>query len=304
MPIRVPDHLPGRPILEQEGVRVMDRSTAIRQDIRPLRMGLLNLMPNRVETEVQFARMLAGSPLQIDLTLVRLKTHQATERSQPHLDAFYADWEVLKEHRMDGLLVTGAPLGMVPYGDIHYWDELQDLFRWTTSHVHAPLFVCWAAMAALHFFHGVDKHQLEKKAFGVFPHRNHDLASPYLAGLGADVPMPVSRWTSLMSSDIETMGALRMLLRSDVTGPGLIEEPARRRLYMLNHLEYDRATLRNEYQRDLGRGQSPQLPEGYFPGDNPQEMPLHSWKPYGHLFFANWVNEIYQTVPFDWIDAK
>lgn len=304
MPIRIPDDLPGRPTLEGEGVRVMDRSTAIRQDIRPLKVGLLNLMPNRVETEVQFARMLAGSPLQLDLTLVRLKTHQPTERSQPHLDAFYRDWDALRDQRFDGLVVTGAPLGMVPYEDIHYWEELKGLLEWTSTHVHSSLFVCWGAMAALHHFHGIDKFKLEKKAFGVFPHTNHQLRSPFLAGLGHEVPMPVSRWTSLRGADFEDAEKLDVLLSSEVTGPGLIEEPAKRRLFMLNHLEYDRATLREEYQRDLGRGEEPQLPAGYFPSDDPSQMPLHSWKPYGHLFFTNWVNEIYQTVPFDWTADK
>ncbi|GGY43953.1 homoserine O-succinyltransferase [Parvularcula lutaonensis] len=304
MPIRIPDNLPARPILEGEGVRVMSRSTAIRQDIRPLRIGLLNLMPNRPETETQFARLLGGSPLQIELSLVRLKSHQPTERSAAHLDAFYRDWEELKEERFDGFIVTGAPLGMVPFEEVTYWAELTALLDWTEDHVFAPVFVCWGAMAAMHYFHGIDRTRLERKAFGVYQHTNHKTGSPYLTGLGAEVPMPVSRWTTIDAAAVEGNDAFDVLLSSEETGIGLIEEPAKRRLYILNHLEYDRATLREEYKRDLERGEEPSLPAGYFPGDDPSQMPLHSWKPYGHLFFTNWVHEIYQNVPFEWTSTE
>lgn len=300
MPIRIPDDLPARPILEEEGVRVMSRSTAIRQDIRPLRIGLLNLMPNRPETETQFARLIGSSPLQIELSLVRLTSHQPTERSAAHLDAFYHDWDALRAERFDGFIVTGAPLGMVAFEEVTYWQELTALLDWTESHVFAPLFVCWGAMAAMHHFHGIDRTRLDQKAFGVFPHTNHELRSPYLVGLGAEVPMPVSRWTTIDRAAVDGRDAFRVLLSSTQTGAGLIEEPERRRLYMLNHLEYDRASLREEYKRDLARGEGPALPEGYFPADDPSKLPLHSWKPYGHLFFTNWVHEIYQNVPFDW----
>lgn len=278
----------------------MTRSTAIRQDIRPLQIGLLNLMPNRVETEVQFARLLAGSPLQIELTLVRLASHQPTARSRPHLDAFYRDWEALKGSRFDGFLVTGAPLGMVPFEDVTYWEELKALLDWTASHVHSTLFVCWGAMAALHHFHGVERTRLDRKAFGVFTHTNHDRRSPWLTGLGAEVPMPVSRWTTIPSEAAAETPGLKLLLSSKATGAGLIEESGARRLYMLNHLEYERSTLRDEYRRDRENGEEVELPAGYFPRDDPEREPFQSWKPHGHLFFANWVNEIYQTVPYDW----
>ncbi|NNU15386.1 homoserine O-succinyltransferase [Parvularcula sp. ZS-1/3] len=303
MPIRIPDDLPGRPTLEEEGVRVMDRSTAIRQDIRPLRIGLLNLMPNRVETEVQFARLLGASPLQIELTLVRLAAHQPTDRSRPHLDAFYRDWDELKDEKFDGFLITGAPLGMVPYEEITYWEELKTLLDWTETHVFAPLFVCWGAMAALHHFHGIAKEKLEEKASGVFPHTNHDITSPWLAGLGQEVPMPVSRWTTIPSASIEASDKLRMLLSSEATGAGLIEEPATRRLYMLNHLEYEAESLKEEYERDLAKGEPAKVPVNYFDGDDSKARPRHRWKPHGHLFYAGWVNEIYQAVPFDWTET-
>lgn len=298
MPIRVPNNLPARSILEREGVRVMDEATAIRQDIRPLRIGLLNLMPNKIETETQFARLIGATPLQIDLTLVHPTSHVSKSTPRAHLEAFYRTWTEVCAEKFDGFLITGAPLGMIPFEDVGYWPELVAIFDWTRSNVHAPFFVCWGAMAALYHFHGISKMKLPKKLSGVFPHENHQPGCRWLIGFDDTVSMPVSRWTRIDGADVACTEGLRILLQHDLTGPGLIDERSARRLYMMNHLEYEADTLAAEYQRDAASG-SPDVPEDYFPGDDPAVRPRSRWRAHGHLLVSNWINEIYQTTPYN-----
>ena len=226
---------------------VMDESVAIRQDIRPLHIGLLNLMPNKIATETQIARLIGATPLQIELSLVRIGSHQARNTPQEHLIDFYHTWEEVRHRKFDGFIITGAPIETLPYEEVTYWRELREIFDWTTTHVHSPFFICWGAMAAIYHFHGVPKHLLKKKAFGVYRHRNLNPASPYLAGFSDDFSITVSRWTEVLRSDLKPEMNLEVLMESDETGLCMVAEKKGNRLYVFNHVEYDSTTLADEY---------------------------------------------------------
>ena len=299
MPIRIPDRLPAREILVKEGVMVMDESVAIRQDVRPLQIGLLNLMPNKIATETQLARLIGSTPLQVDLTLVRIGSHQARNTAEDHLIAFYETWEEVRHRKFDGFIITGAPIETLPYEQVTYWKELQSIFDWTTTHVHSPFFICWGAMAALYHFHGVPKHLLEKKAFGIYRHRNLSPASPYLAGFSDDFAISVSRWTEIRRADLKPEMKLELLMESDETGLCLLAEQTGNRLYIFNHVEYDSTTLADEYERDVKAGTPIALPANYFPDNDPDRRPLNRWRSHAFLLFGNWINRVYQTTPFE-----
>ncbi|WP_420960575.1 homoserine O-succinyltransferase [Brucella sp. IR073] len=299
MPIKIPNELPAREVLVREGVAVMDERTALRQDIRPLQIGLLNLMPNKIRAETQFARLIGASPLQVELTLVRIGNHKAKNTPEEHLIAFYQTWEEIADRKFDGFIVTGAPIELLPFEDVAYWDELTRIFDWTTTNTHSAFFICWGAMAAAWHFHRLPKYTLERKAFGVFRHRNNAPASPYLAGFSDDFSIPVSRWTEVRAGDIPLGSGLDVLIESDETGPCLITEPTGNRLYMFNHIEYDSTSLKEEYDRDVAAGVPVELPHGYFPGDNPLHPPLNRWRSHAHLLFGNWINQVYQTTEYD-----
>lgn len=293
VPIRIADTLPARRTLEAEGVIVMSESEAARQDIRPLRIALLNLMPDKITTETQIARLLGATPLQIELELVRLSGHVSKTTSAGHLSEFYRPFHDVADERFDGLIVTGAPVETMDYGDVTYWEELSRIFAWSQSHCHRLLTICWGAMAALQHFHGVPKHALGAKAHGVFDHDNRRPSSPWLRGLSDVVPVPVSRWSEIRREDLPPQ--LTLLLDSAEVGPCLIDDPAQKALHMLNHLEYDTLTLDTEYRRDGERV----LPRHYYPGDDPAQLPRNTWRTHGHQLFGNWINEVYQTTPFD-----
>lgn len=299
MPIRIPDKLPARDVLVKEGVMVMDESVAIRQDIRPLQIGLLNLMPNKIATETQIARLVGATPLQVELTLVRIGSHEAKNTSQEHLINFYHTWEEVKHRRFDGFIITGAPIETLPYEEVTYWRELTGIFDWTRTHVHSPFFICWGAMAALNHFHGVPKHELAAKAFGVFRHRNLSPASPYLAGFSDDFAISVSRWTEIRRADLRAGMGLEVLMESDETGLCLLSERQGNRLYIFNHVEYDSGTLAEEYFRDVKAGTPIRPPANYFPANDPARPPLNRWRSHAFLLFGNWINRVYQTTPFD-----
>lgn len=298
MPIRIPDTLPACETLVKEGVAILRESDAVRQDIRPLQIGLLNLMPNKIRTETQIARLLGASPLQIELTLVRVGGHMPRNTSQEHLISFYQTWEEIRDRKFDGFIITGAPVEKLPFEEVTYWDELARIFDWTKTHVHSPLYICWGAMAAAWYFHKVPKHALEAKAFGVFEHVNLDPASPYLSGFSDEFSIPVSRWTEVRREDVLAAGNLRLLIESEATGPCLLEDPARRSLYMFNHIEYDSFSLKEEFDRDREQGKPIQVPYGYYPEDDPARQPRNRWRSHAHLLFGNWINQTYQTTPF------
>jgi homoserine O-succinyltransferase/O-acetyltransferase len=299
MPIRIPNDLPARRILEAEGVMVLAESTAERQDIRTLQIGLLNLMPNKIRTETQFARLVGATPLQIELTLVRMTNHQPKNTPPEHLLNFYETFENVKSKHFDGLIITGAPIELMPFEQVTYWDELTDVFNWTQTNVHSTMAICWGAQAALHHWHKVPKHELEQKAFGVFPHTNRVPASPYLRGFSDDFAMPVSRWTEVRKEDLPRNKDLEILIDSEEKGLCLINDPAHRSLYMFNHIEYETTSLAEEYFRDVDAGKTINMPFQYFPADNPKLPPQNRWRSHAHLLFGNWINEVYQTTPFE-----
>jgi len=299
MPIRIPETLPAYDILTQEGVSVMSGAQAARQDIRPLHIGLLNLMPKKIQTETQFARLIGATPLQIELTLIRMSAHQSRNTSPQHMESFYQPFQKVKERKLDGLIITGAPIEHLPFQDVTYWSEMQEVIDWTQNHVHSTFGVCWGGMAMLYQLHGIDKHMLDNKAFGCFRQKNLAPASPYLRGFSDDFVIPVSRWTEMRQTEIDNAGGLETLVGSDMAGPCLIEDRAHRALYIFNHFEYDRDTLKQEYDRDIANGTPINIPQNYYRGDDPSKPPENRWRSHGHLLYGNWINEIYQTTPFD-----
>ncbi|MBM7068475.1 homoserine O-succinyltransferase [Actibacterium sp. 188UL27-1] len=299
MPITLPDTLPAYRALSDEGVMVMAAGRARNQDIRPLRIALLNLMPKKIQTETQFARLIGATPLQIELHLIRMTEHQAKTTNAAHMDEFYRPFADVRDQKYDGLIITGAPIEHLPYSEVTYWDELKQVMDWTQTNVHATFGVCWGGMAMISHFHGVDKHMLGEKAFGCFKHRNLDPTSPYLRGFSDEFVIPVSRWTEIREPEIEAAPGLRTLLGSDQVGPCLVEDPTHRALYIFNHFEYDSDTLKDEYDRDAANGKPVKVPRNYYPDDNPANAPLNRWRSHAHLLYGNWISEVYLTTPFD-----
>jgi homoserine O-succinyltransferase len=298
MPIKVPDALPAAETLTREGVAVMRETDAVRQDIRPLQIGLLNLMPNKVRTETQIARLIGASPLQVELTLVRIGGHTPKNTSQEHLISFYQTWEEIRDRKFDGFIVTGAPVELLPFEQVTYWNELTRIFDWTRTNVHSPFFICWGAMAAAWHLHGLPKYELKRKAFGVFRQRNLVPASPFLAGFSDDFLIPVSRWTEVHREDVAMRPQLDLLVDCERTGPCLLQHAPSRGLFMFNHVEYDSLSLKEEFERDRAQNVPIEVPHNYFPGDDPARPPLNRWRSHAHLLFGNWINQTYQTTPY------
>jgi homoserine O-succinyltransferase/O-acetyltransferase len=302
MPIRIPADLPAHDVLKREGVMVMSQETAERQDIRPLQIGLLNLMPKKAQTETQFARLIGATPLQIDLTLIRMSEHQSKNTSPAHLEAFYQPFTQARARRFDGFIITGAPIEHLDFEAVSYWDELREIFDWTQTNVHRTMGVCWGGMAMLHHFWGVPKHALPAKAFGCYRHQALQPPSPYLTGFSDSFLVPVSRWTEIRAEDVALHPDLALLITSPEVGPCLIDDPRHRALYMLNHLEYDSTTLKDEYDRDVQGGGPIVAPVNYFPEDNPRQQPENRWRSHAALLYGNWINQIYQSTPYDLAD--
>ncbi|MEL6690210.1 MAG: homoserine O-succinyltransferase [Pseudomonadota bacterium] len=302
MPIKLPSDLPAYDVLSREGVMVMDEGEASRQDIRPLKIGLLNLMPKKIQTENQFARLIGATPLQIEFHLIRMSEHYSKNTAPEHMEAFYRPFQAVKEEKFDGLIITGAPIEHLDFQDVTYWDELTEVMNWTQTHVHSTFGVCWGGMAMIHHFHDVKKHLLDQKLFGCYRHMNFAPESPYLRGFSDDLAMPVSRWTEMKKEEIEAAG-LPILLHSDSVGPALVEDPAHRAIYVFNHFEYDSTTLAEEYERDLAsnqvEGAQIELPVDYFPNNDPTSKPQNRWRSHAHLLYGNWLSEIYLTTPYD-----
>jgi homoserine O-succinyltransferase len=298
MPITIPVTLPAYDVLSSEGVMVLSDTQAARQDIRPLRIGLLNLMPKKIQTENQFARLIGATPLQIDLTLIRMSEHQTKNTAAAHMEEFYKSFQEVKDEKFDGLIITGAPIEHLPFQDVTYWDELIQVMEWTQTNVHSTFGVCWGAMAMINHFHGVEKHMLDYKAFGCFRHSNLDPSSPYLRGFSDDCVIPVSRWTEMRKAEIDAAG-LHTLIDSTDAGPALIEDPDHRALYIFNHFEYDSGTLKEEYDRDVAVNTPINVPMNYYPNDDPTSQPQNRWRSHAHLLYGNWINQIYQTTQYD-----
>lgn len=301
MPIKIPDDLPARRKLEAEGVVVMRAADAVRQDIRPLRIGLLNLMPNKITTETQIARLLGATPLQIELSLVQITDHAPRNTPAEHMLSFYRPWEEVKDERFDGFIITGAPVERLPFEQVTYWDELRRIFDWTQTHVHRGLNICWAAQAAVHHFHGMQKYDLPAKAFGIYRHQAPPASapSPYLRGLADEFAVPVSRWSEVRKEEIPADSGIVVLAENAETGLCVLDDTRHRAVHIFNHLEYDTQSLGDEYFRDVSAGLDVPVPVDYFRNDDPAEPAVNSWRGSAHILFGNWVNEIYQTVPFD-----
>ncbi|SDW48550.1 homoserine O-succinyltransferase [Ruegeria halocynthiae] len=299
MPIKIPSDLPAFDVLTNEGVMVMAEDHAARQDIRPLRIGLLNLMPKKIQTENQFARLIGATPLQIELSLIRMTEHQTKNTAAEHMAEFYHPFQEIKDQKFDGLIITGAPIEHLDFADVTYWDEIREVFEWTQTNVHSTFGVCWGGMAMINHFHDVKKHMLDAKAFGCFRHRNLAPASPFLRGFSDDCVIPVSRWTEMRQYEIDAAPDLITLLGSDDVGPCLIEDPAHRALYIFNHFEYDSDTLKQEYDRDVANNTPINVPMNYYPDDDPSQHPQNRWRSHAHLLYGNWINAMYQTTPFD-----
>ena len=302
MPIRIPNDLPAFEKLQQEGVRLIGENEALRQDVRPMQVALLNLMPEKPKTETQLARLLGATPLQVELTLLTTSTYRPNTVPLSHLQSFYKTWDEVRDRKFDGLIITGAPVEMLPFQEVKYWRELTELLDWSRSHVHSSFHICWGAQAALYHFHGVPKHILPTKRFGIYNHfvvEQHDSKrAPLMRGLDDYFSVPVSRHTEVRASDLPAAAGLEVLARSNAAGLCLLHEPAYRTVYMFNHLEYDSLTLHDEYCRDRATRADVSLPANYYPDDDPNKPPRNCWRAYAHLLFGNWINEMYQTTPF------
>jgi homoserine O-succinyltransferase len=275
----------------------MDSSRAARQDIRPLQIGLLNLMPNKERTETQFARLIGSTPLQIDMTLVRVSDHKSKNTSEDYLKTFYSTWEEVRERKFDGFVVTGAPVANMPFEEVRYWSEMLEIMAWTETNVHQTMFICWGAQAALHHFHKARRYRMDRKAFGVFRHKLVGAPNPWLRGFSDSPMIPVSRYNDIdrasLSKDLE------ILIDNDEIGVCMLRDKARRALYMLNHLEYDNRSLADEYERDIKAGLDTAPPVNLFPNGDTTVEPENRWRSHAHLLFQNWINEIYQTTPYE-----
>jgi len=301
MPIKIPENLPAYDVLTHEGVMVMPENQASRQDIRPLRIALLNLMPRKIQTEIQFSRLIGATPLQIELTLIRMSDHQSKTTAAEHMTSFYRPFNEIAAsgEKFDGLIITGAPIEHLPFEEVTYWGELRQIIDWTQTHVHSTFGVCWGAMAMIYHLHRINKRMLDAKAFGCFRHDNLDPASPYLRGFSDNFVIPVSRWTEIEQKDVDAHPDLKTLLGSAEVGPCLIEDAKHRALYIFNHFEYDSDTLKQEYDRDVSDGTPINVPQNYYPDDDPSQPPLNRWRSHAHLLYGNWVNLIYQSTPYD-----
>ena len=299
MPLNLPDKLPAIELLKEENIFVIDTSRATQQDIRPLRIVILNLMPLKITTETDLVRLLSNTPLQVEISFMKIKSHTSKNTPIEHMKTFYTDFDQMRHEKYDGMIITGAPVEQMDFEEVTYWDELTRVFDWTQTHVHSTFGVCWGGMAMAWHFHGLEKHMLDHKAFGCLRHRNLAPSSPYLRGFSDDVLVPVSRWTEVRQDEVDARPALKTLIASDQAGPCLLEDAGHRALYVFNHFEYDSTTLKDEYDRDVVAGKPIDVPENYYPDDDPSQPPSNRWRSHAHLLYGNWINEIYQTTEYD-----
>jgi len=298
MPIKIPDKLPARKILLKESIDVIDKSLAVKQDIRPLKFLLLNLMPKKINTEIQFARLIGASPLQIELTLMTTKSYKPKNTENDYLIEFYKTLDDVKNNFYDVLIVTGAPVEQLAFEDVKYWDELLNILEWSRKNIFRRIGICWGAQVLLKVFHNVSKHQLKNKMFGIFDHQLSENNNRLLHGFTDYFPMPVSRFTENKTNELLAKG-LEILAISDKSGVGMARCPQSKDLFILNHLEYDANTLNEEFLRDKAENIEIVRPENYFPQNDTSKKPINRWRPYAFLLFANFINEVYQDVPFD-----
>lgn len=300
MPVKIPDNLPAVQVLNNENIFVMTEKRATGQDIRPLHVAILNLMPTKEVTETQLLRVIGNTPLQIEVVFLRTATHNSKNTSTEHLDAFYQTFDEVRDRKFDGLVITGAPVEQLEFEEVDYWAELTRIIDWAEKHVFSTLYICWAAQAGLYYHYGVPKYQLEKKCFGVFRHRVLCPNHPLMRGFDTTFHAPHSRHTEVRAEDIERVDDLILLSVSDRAGVYIVADKSGKRVFVTGHSEYDPNTLKLEYERDRARGLDIQVPYHYFPNDDPTQPPNVRWRAHSNLLFQNWLNYcVYQETPYD-----
>ncbi len=305
MPIKIPNDLPAVKVLNDENIFVMTETRAITQDIRPLKILLLNLMPKKIETETQLSRLLGNSPLQVDLELIHTKSHKSKNTSAEHLLSFYKTFDDVKHKTFDGMIITGAPVEQMPFEEVEYWQELCEIMEWTKTNVHSTFHICWGAQAGLYYHFGIDKKPLDKKMFGVFPHTVDYKRSILFRGFDDVFMVPHSRHTTVDIEDVKKCSDIKILASSDEAGIYAMATAEGKQIFITGHSEYDAVTLANEYFRDLNEGKPIEIPKNYFPNDNPENAPLVTWRSHANLLYSNWLNYfVYQTTPYDIEEIK
>ncbi len=305
MPLNLPDTLPAIELLLEENIFVLDETRASHQDIRPLKLLILNLMPLKVATETDLFRLLSNSPLQIEIDLLKIKGHTPKNTPQEHMKSFYKDFDELRKNKYDGMIITGAPVETLPFEKVDYWNEMKEILDWATHNVTSSLFICWAAQAALFHYYGVPKHPLEKKQFGVFKHTFTDWRLPIFRGFDDEFYVPHSRHTEVREEDIKKVKELEIIAHSKDAGVNMVIAHGGRQFFVTGHSEYSRLTLENEYKRDLSRNLPIEVPLNYYPDDNPEKEPVMKWRSAANLMFSNWLNYyVYQQTPYNLDEIK
>jgi len=300
MPIKIPDNLPAFKTLSKENIFTITEDNAFHQDIRPLKIIILNLMPTKIETETQILRLLGNSPLQIDIVLLHPKSHASKNISEEHLIKFYNTFDEIKDLKFDGMIITGAPIESVPFEEVDYWEELKQIMEWSVRNVYSTLHICWGAQAGLHYHFGVQKHKLDNKMFGVFKHRITQQNIKLLSGFDDEFYAPHSRHTGIEKADIDKIDELEILSESDKAGIYIMLAKKGRQIFITGHSEYDPLTLKKEYDRDIANGLNIDVPENYYPNDDPSRTPVVKWRGHSNLLFSNWLNYyVYQETPYN-----
>ncbi|WP_163100928.1 homoserine O-acetyltransferase MetA [Peribacillus alkalitolerans] len=301
MPIKIPSGIPVKEILEQEQIFVMEEDRADHQDIRPLNIAILNLMPEKEKTEAQLLRLLGNTPLQLNVTFLKLASHQSKNTSKSHLDKFYKFYSEVKSQKFDGLVITGAPVEKFEFEEVDYWEELKEIMEWSSRNVTSSLHICWGAQAALYYHYGINKYELSRKCFGVYSHYVKNRNEKIVRGFDDVFIAPISRYTDIERNTLEANRDLNILAESEYAGVLLVGSKDGKRIMITGHLEYDAETLGEEYARDLKKGQNIHIPENYFPCDDPNQIPMQRWRSHAHLLFSNWLNYyVYQETPYQW----
>ena len=300
MPIKIPNNLPAVNILAKENIFVMNETRALSQDIRPLKFVIVNLMPTKIETETQLLRLLSNTPLQMEITLLKMNSYTSKNISEEHMKNFYKTFDDIKNEKFDGLIITGAPVETLEFEKVDYWKELTEILKWSNKHVFSTLYICWGAQAGLYYHYGIKKYPLKEKLFGIYPLKLNDSSIALFRGFDEIFYIPQSRHTEVKEEDINKIEELEILAKSPEAGVSIVRTKDKRKIFVTGHMEYDRMTLANEYNRDIKLGKKIEVPFNYYPENNPEKIPLFTWRGHANLFFINWVNHhVYQETPYD-----
>ena len=300
MPIKIPNNLPAVNILAKENIFVMNETRALSQDIRPLRFVIVNLMPTKIETDTQLLRLLSNTPLQMEITLLKMNSYISKNISEEHMKNFYKTFDDIKNEKFDGLIITGAPVETLEFEKVDYWKELTEILKWSNKHVFSTLYICWGAQAGLYYHYGIKKYPLKEKLFGIYPLKLNDSSIALFRGFDEIFYIPQSRHTEVKEEDINKIEELEILAKSPEAGVSIVRTKDKRKIFVTGHMEYDRMTLANEYNRDIKLGKKIEVPFNYYPENNPEKIPLFTWRGHANLFFINWVNHhVYQETPYD-----